>query len=133
VIIHDLDFVCIPVAPDKTKTPLVVNANTVLPLPLAAQGFQTVPRRCCQVAQLHSAVQLAKLSAGGPFHGSKAAALLAVVKPPGFRAAERPDHPSIVLCYAFNVNRYKVHGWLARLYAACAGAEGGKPANKLPD
>jgi hypothetical protein len=105
VVAHDLDVVGISVTPHKTKTPLAVDTDTVLPLAIAAQGFQTVPRRCCQIAQLRSAVQLAKLSAGDPFLGSKAATRLPVVKSPGFRAAERPDHLSILYRIAFNVKQ----------------------------
>jgi hypothetical protein len=106
VVVHDLDAVGIPVTPHRTKTPLVVDPDTVLPLPLAAQGFQTVPMRCCQIAQLRGAVQLAKLSARDPFHGSKTTTRQPVVKSLGFRAAERPDHLSIVFRVAFNVKRY---------------------------
>ena len=106
MVVHDLDVVCISVTPDKTKTPLVVDPDTVLPLPLAPQGFETVPRQCRQIAQLRGAVELAKLSAGDPFHGSKAATRLPVVKSPGFRATERPNHLSIVFRVAFNVKRY---------------------------
>jgi hypothetical protein len=105
VVVHDLDVVGISVTPHKTKTPLVVDPDTVLPLPLAAQGFQTVPRRCCQIAQLRGAVQLAKLSTGDPFDGSKATTRLPVVKSPGFRATERPDHLSILYRIAFNVKQ----------------------------
>jgi hypothetical protein len=105
VVVHDLDVVGISVTPYKTKTPLVVDPDTVLPLPLAAQGFQTVSRRRCQIAQIRGAVQLAKLSASDPFHSSKAATRLPAVKSPGFRATERPDHPSILYRIAFNVKQ----------------------------
>jgi hypothetical protein len=105
VVIHYLDIVGISVTPHKTKTPLVVDPDTVLPFPIAAQGFQTVPRRCCQIAQLRSAVQLAELSAGDPFHGSKATTRLPVVKSPGFRATERPDHLSILYRITLNVKQ----------------------------
>jgi hypothetical protein len=104
-VVHDLDVVGISITPHKTKTPLAVDPDTVLPLPLAAQGFPTVPRRCCQIAQLHGAVQLAKFSTGDPFDGSKATSRLPVVKSPGFRATERPDHPSILYRIAFNVEQ----------------------------
>jgi len=96
----------IPVTPHKTKTPLVINPNAMLPLPLAAQGFQTVAGRRCQIAQLGSAVQLAKLSPGDPFNGPKTATRLPMVKSLGFRTTERPDHLGIVSRSAFNVKRY---------------------------
>jgi hypothetical protein len=105
VVVHDLDVVGISVTPHETKTPLVVDPDTVLPFPIAAQRFQTVPRRCCQIAQLGRAVQLAELSAGGLLHGAKATTRLPAVKSLGFRTAERPDHPSILSCIAFNVKQ----------------------------
>jgi hypothetical protein len=96
VVVHDLNVVGISITPHKTKTPLVVDSDTVLPLPLAAQGLQTVPWWRCRIAQLGSAIQLAELSACDPLHGSKATTRLPAVKSPGFRATERPDHPFIV-------------------------------------
>jgi len=105
VVVHDLDVVRIPVTPHKTKTPSAVDADTVLPLPVAAQGFQAVPRRCRQIAQFSSAVQLAKFSASDPFHRSKAATRLPVVKSPGLRTTERPNHLSIVLRVTLNVKQ----------------------------
>jgi hypothetical protein len=56
VVVHYLGVVGISVTPHKTKMPLAVcpdvDPYTVLPFPMSAQGFQTVPRRCCQIAQL---------------------------------------------------------------------------------
>ena len=92
MIIDDLNFVSIPVAPNEAKTPLIVNPDTVLPLSLAAQGFQAVARRRCQIAQLRGAIQLPKLAPRDPLDSLKAAARLPAVKSPGFRAAERLDH-----------------------------------------
>jgi len=96
VVVHDLDVVGISVTPHKTKTPLDVDPDTALSLPLAAQGFQAVPGRRCQIAQFRSAVELAKLPAGDRFHRPKTAARLPAVKSPGFRATERPDHQLIL-------------------------------------
>jgi len=92
VIVHDLNFVSIPLTPNEAQTPLIVNPDTVLSLALAAQGFQTVSRRRCQVTQFRGAVQLSKLPPGDALDGLKAAARLSTVKSPGFRAAERLDH-----------------------------------------
>jgi hypothetical protein len=40
MVVHDFDLVGVPFAPHKANTPLVVNANAVLPLPASFQGFQ---------------------------------------------------------------------------------------------
>jgi hypothetical protein len=79
VIIHDLNFVSISVAPNEAKTPLVVNSDTVLPLSLAAQGFQTVTRRRCQISQLRGTVQLPKLAPRDALDSLKSAARLPAV------------------------------------------------------
>jgi len=50
VIVHDLNFVSIALPPHEAQTPLVVNPDTMLPLALAAQGFQSISRRRCQIA-----------------------------------------------------------------------------------
>jgi hypothetical protein len=92
VIVHDLNFVSIPLTPNEAQTPLAVNSDTVLSLALAAQGFQTVSRRRCQIAQFRGAVQLPKLASRDALDSLKATARLPTVKSPGFRAAERLDH-----------------------------------------
>jgi hypothetical protein len=92
VIVHDLNFVSIPLTPNEAQTPLVVNSDTVLSLALAAQGFQAVSRRRCQVTQFRGAVQLPELAPRDALDSLKAAARLPAMKSLGFRAAERLDH-----------------------------------------
>ena len=96
MIVHDLDVVRIAVSPHETKTPLIVDSDAVLPLSLAMQDLQTVAGGSRQVPQLGSAIQLAQLSAGNPFHGPKAATRLPSMESPGFRTTERPNHIYIV-------------------------------------
>ncbi len=70
MIIHDLDIVCVPFAPNEADTPLVVDPDAVLPLSVAVQGFQAISRRRYQVSQFRGAVQLPKLPAGIPLPSS---------------------------------------------------------------
>jgi hypothetical protein len=49
VIVNNLDVVRVAVAPPKADTPLVVDANPMLALPVAAQRFEPVARRDAQV------------------------------------------------------------------------------------
>jgi hypothetical protein len=107
VIVNDFHVVGITVTPDKTKTPLIVNPDTMLPLAFAAQSFKMVPRRRGQIAQFRSAVQLKQFPASDPLHRSKPPTRLPLVKPLGFRATKRPDHFFIVFRLAFNVKQYK--------------------------
>jgi hypothetical protein len=92
VIIHDLDIVCVPFAPNEADTPLVVDPDAVLPLSVAVQGFQAISRRRYQVSQFRRAVQLPKLPARNMLDSPKTSAWQPMVKSPCFRGAERLDH-----------------------------------------
>jgi len=105
MIVHDLNFVSVTLPPHEAETPLVVNADAILPLPVAMQRFQAIARRSCQVAQFGGTVQLPELSSGDAFDSLKAAARLPTVKSPGLGAAERLDHDLIVFRLAFNVKQ----------------------------
>jgi hypothetical protein len=52
VIIDDLNVVRISVTPDKTDTPLVVDAYTVRPGAIALEQFQLIARRYAKILQL---------------------------------------------------------------------------------
>jgi hypothetical protein len=92
VVVHDLNFVSIPLAPNEAKTPLVVNPNAILSFSVAVQYFQAISGRRCQIAQFRGAIQLPKLAPRDALDSLKAAARLPTVKSPSFRAAERLDH-----------------------------------------
>jgi hypothetical protein len=92
VIIDDFNFVCFPIAPDKTKPPLIVNADALLSLAIAMQSFEAIGRWRSQIAQLRCAIQLSQLAAGNAFNCLKAPDRLAAMMSLGFRAAERLDH-----------------------------------------
>jgi len=49
VIVDNLDIVRVSVLPSKADAPLVVDANAVLTLSVAAQGFEPVARGGAQV------------------------------------------------------------------------------------
>jgi hypothetical protein len=91
VIVHDLDFVSIALAPNEAQTPLAVNANAVLSLSAAMQSFQAISGGRCPIAQFRGAVQLPELAPRDVLDRLKAAARLPAVKSLGFRAAERLD------------------------------------------
>ncbi len=50
--------------PVKTDTPLLVNADTVLPCPVSFELFQAICRWDTQIIQGHSAVQHPELAQG---------------------------------------------------------------------
>jgi hypothetical protein len=62
VIIRDFDVISIATAPDKTDTPLIVDANRILTGSSASQCFQPVAGRRSENPQFGGGVELQKLS-----------------------------------------------------------------------
>jgi hypothetical protein len=62
MVIGDLYFVGVPVLPDETDATLIIYPDTVLPLPVAFQGFQTVAGNCGQVAERFRLIQMDQLA-----------------------------------------------------------------------
>lgn len=105
MVVDDFHRVRIAIAPDKTETPLVINANTMLPFAFTVQRLQSIPRWRCQVAEFCGALQLPKLSARDPLDRMKTPAALAVVKLLSLQTAERPNHSESLYRTAYNVKR----------------------------
>src|SRR5208283_959736 len=64
MIIHELDVVGVPVAPDETDAPLLVDANGMLSAPLAAERLKPVARRRAQVVEPRNRIEQKQLSDG---------------------------------------------------------------------
>ena len=92
VIIHDFYIVGIATTPDKADTPLVVDANAMLPFPIASQYFQMIAGRRLQIAEFGGNIQLAQLSLSHSLESSKAFDSLPSVKLFGLGRPERLDH-----------------------------------------
>ena len=105
MIVDNFDVKCIGLAPAETDPPLIVNPNAVLPPPIAFQGFQPIPRRRSERAQLHRAVQLAQLPAGNLLKRGKTRNTLAPMNSFGVATAKRPNHPMRIQRMTLNVNR----------------------------
>jgi hypothetical protein len=58
VIVHDFRLVSIVIQPLETNTPLIVDANAVLTLPVPGKGLQPVTRRSAQVIKTHRKMKL---------------------------------------------------------------------------
>jgi len=56
VIVHDLDSVGVAIPPLKTNAPLVIDANTVLAVPVSFQVLQSVSRQRRERPQIRSRV-----------------------------------------------------------------------------
>src|SRR5262245_25534327 len=62
MIIHDFDSVRVPVYPTKTDSPLIVNANTVLSVPITTQAFQPVAGRDAKIHQRFRSIEQKQFS-----------------------------------------------------------------------
>jgi hypothetical protein len=105
MVVRDLDPECIAITPHKTYPPLIVNADAVLPFPIAYQGLETVPGWGGQIAQIRCCVQLPKLPECDSFDRPKTLHGFAIVKPLGILRAKGLDHVSSLYCYTLNVNQ----------------------------
>src|SRR4051794_3542179 len=68
VVIDDRHVVRVPVAPDETDPPLVVDADAVLAAPIATEFFQAIPGRDAQVVECFSRVARDELTEHRPAH-----------------------------------------------------------------
>ena len=66
MIVGDLDIPGRAIAPYKAEPPLIVDANAVLALTIAAQSLQPVTGRHPQIVQLPGGINGQKLRAGAP-------------------------------------------------------------------
>ena len=62
VVVGDFDLVGISRLPAKTDTELIVDADTVLTLPVTPQPFQPIPRWDLEFANLSHPVQLVQFA-----------------------------------------------------------------------
>ena len=58
VVIDDLDIFGTATFPPEQKTPLIVDADSVIAREIASLGFQSVPRRNSQIRKFSSVVQV---------------------------------------------------------------------------
>ena len=107
MIIGDLNVLGFAVDPTKTKSPLIVDADAMLPFAITGQFLQVIPRRNAQVFERLGRIEHCKLTEGStlqvpresldPFALEKAFRVL---------VGETPDHRIIVAPRVTNVNRF---------------------------
>lgn len=105
MIVRNLDFECIVTAPYKTDPVLVVDANTVLPLPITVKLFEVVAGWMFEIVQLLGTVQHGQLPPGDIGWG-RSAGLAGLPDLRRLPIGESPDHRGIVTLSVNNVNRY---------------------------
>ena len=68
MIIHDLDLVRTPVAPEEANAPLAVDANAVLPLAISTQHMKLVPTLRFQIIETIRSVERHQLQPNSLLH-----------------------------------------------------------------
>src|SRR5262249_13219854 len=80
MIVGNLHVKGMAVAPHKTNSPSVIDANRVLSLAVTSQSFQLVPWRRGEHAQLCGGVQLQQFPQCHPLEGAEASAVTILEK-----------------------------------------------------
>jgi len=81
------------IRPRETDSPLVVDADAVLPRPVARECLQPVPWRDSEVVEGRYRAHLAELAQSDPVDpGVDGPGAIAVPQPLGVLAGERSDH-----------------------------------------
>lgn len=106
MIVHDFDRVNVAVSPLKANTPLIIDADAVLPLPVPLQALQPVPRQIRERLQIGRGIHDVQFSQGGSLDRLEPAHRFPAEEAPGVRAAERLDHTLMLYCFSFHVNQY---------------------------
>lgn len=65
MIVNDLDIKRHAILPAKADSPLTVNPNAPLPLPIALQGLKSIPRRYPKRAEARRSVDHLELASRG--------------------------------------------------------------------
>lgn len=97
VIVHNFNLVGTVFSPHKTDAPLVINADTVLPLPAAFERLQHIARRNSQAAQLGGRMDLQQLAPRHPFDVPEPADGQALKQAFGVGTEERANHVAILV------------------------------------
>jgi hypothetical protein len=97
VIVHNLDIVSIAIAPDKTDSPMVIDADAMLALAMTRELFKAIAGRNAQILQRLRVVQHRELASGDSFDALETRKPQAVEKRFRVPASERPYHRGMVL------------------------------------
>lgn len=95
MVVHDLNVKYLPLLPAKADPPLIIDADAVLALAVAFEGFEPVAGRNLEILQPSDLMQKQELATGDSFNGPEPRHVLIVKQ--GFRPAvvEGADHRQI--------------------------------------
>ncbi len=94
MVIDDLNVEHIALLPYETDAPLIVDANTVLPLPVALEQLQPVAGDGSQIPELPSGIEHPQFAESYVLDSLKLLDSLAVKESLSIDRAEGPDHSS---------------------------------------
>lgn len=92
MVIHNFDIACITIFPSEANSPSIVDANAVLPLPVAFQSFKLIAGWLPEILDGPGAMQIEKFAPRLPFKGLKTINAAIIKKHGGVAASERFDH-----------------------------------------
>lgn len=126
VIVHDLDFIRVPVVPVEAHAPPIIHANAALPASIPFKFFEAIARRNPQIVKRIGRVQGNQFSEHRPKQiRRKSSYGLSTKEPVCIAIGEALYHNLSITAYVNTVKRY----YLVKLTATCArGADGLKEA-----
>jgi len=92
MIIHDLDFKGVPLAPRKANPPLVIDADAVLTFPIAFEAFQAISWQRRERPEIRRGVEHVEFPKSLALDGLETANGYSMEEAPGVSASERPNH-----------------------------------------
>ena len=92
MVVHYLHIVCFPVVPPEADTVLAVDADAMLALPVAVQGFQAVAGYRGQISERTSDVNEIQFAFRNRRNSSEPPRPLAREDCPGIVTTERANH-----------------------------------------
>jgi hypothetical protein len=92
MVIHDFDVLCRATRPPKTDSPLVIDPDAVLTLPVAPQGLESVPRRDPHVIEASGDLELPQLASSHGRTTLEASDPVTSCERFGIGAPERANH-----------------------------------------
>jgi hypothetical protein len=99
MVVDDLDIAHVAVTPAKANPELVVDPDAELPVTVASQGFQTIPRGRSQEIQGSRSMQLRELPSNHCFNSHETADAVSHEEQSRILAYERNDHGiSLIEC-----------------------------------
>jgi len=92
MIIHDFNIGHIASFPSEADSPLIVDTNAVLPLPVAFQRFKLIAGRLSEILKGSGTIQIEEFAPRLPFKGLKTGNTMIIKQSGGVTTAKRFDH-----------------------------------------